>query len=69
MLNIGVSTGGNMTVKLEDLSRVVAPLERYLNDPSIWEILIDNHRRVLVERSGRLEEVESPFESPEACAP
>lgn len=55
-----------MNVNLEDLARVVAPLDAYLSDPEIWEIMIDNHQRVLVEKRGRLEQVPSPFETPEA---
>lgn len=51
----------NHTVNPEALHEQVKPLHPLLSDPDLWEIMIDGHERVLVERYGRLEQVESPF--------
>jgi len=37
------------------------PLERFLADPTVTEIMVNNDRPIYVERSGRLEETESRF--------
>jgi len=55
-----------MTVRNEDILALVAPLDPLLSDDQIWEIMIDGHERVLVEREGgQIEQVESPFASAE----
>jgi len=53
------------TVQAEDVIKVVAPLDPILADDSVWEIMVDRYDRVLVDRGGPVEEVESPFASPE----
>lgn len=55
-----------MNISIEEISRIVAPLDAILSDPDVWDILIDHHQRVMVWRKGSLEEVESPFATPEA---
>lgn len=55
----------NTTVSPDEIIRVVAPLDPILADTSVWQIMVDGPERVLVERDGRLEEVESPFSSAE----
>lgn len=55
----------------QDLSKALGPLAALYSDPSIVEILVDAHDRVCVERlqadhSRVLEDVPSPFDSPEA---
>lgn len=39
----------------------LAPLEPYLADPEVTEILVDGHERVYLERRGQLEDVPSLF--------
>lgn len=51
-------------IDLNALMEIVAPLEGLLSDPSVWEVMIDRHDRVLVDRQ-TIEQVESPFESVE----
>jgi pilus assembly protein CpaF len=55
----------NDAVKAEDILKVVAPIDPILADESVWEIMIDSYDQVLVERGGRVEQVASPFASPE----
>ena len=55
----------NSQVKPSDIIRIAAPLDPILADESVWEIMIDRYDRVLVERGGQVEQVESPFSSPE----
>jgi pilus assembly protein CpaF len=55
----------NGIVSNKDVIKVAAPLESILSDDSVWEVMIDSFERVLVERDGRVEQVESPFSSPE----
>jgi pilus assembly protein CpaF len=59
------ATTMNGSVSVEDIFRVVAPLDPILSDSGVWEVMIDGFERVLVERSGKLEQVESPFQSVE----
>ena len=40
----------------------LGPLEPLLRDPSISDILVNTHRQVFVERSGKLERVEASFQ-------
>ncbi len=49
----------------EAILKVAAPLAPLLSDDKIWEIMIDSHERVLVERDGKVEQVTSPFASTE----
>ena len=44
----------------------LGPLERYLADDSVSEIMVNGPAQVYVERSGRLEKVEKTFSSPQA---
>ncbi|MFZ5917555.1 MAG: CpaF family protein [Chloroflexota bacterium] len=39
----------------------LAPLELWLNDPEVQEIMVNGHQNVYLERHGQLEEVASPF--------
>jgi pilus assembly protein CpaF len=55
----------NSSVKAEDIQKIAQPLEAILADDLVWEIMIDGHERVMVERKGRIEEVQSPFASAE----
>jgi len=43
----------------------LGPLEVLLADPSVEEVMVNGHRRVYVERGGRLEETEVGFDSEE----
>ena len=55
-------------VKAEDILRIIQPitaLEAILADDAVWEIMIDSHERVLVDRAGQLEQVPTPFASAE----
>lgn len=51
------------SVDPQEIANIVGLLDPLLADESIWEIMIDGHERVLVERQGRVEQVESPFAS------
>jgi pilus assembly protein CpaF len=53
------------SVNPEDIIKVAAPLDPILADDTVWDIMIDSYDRVLVARSGRVEQVESPFASAE----
>jgi pilus assembly protein CpaF len=55
----------NGSVKPEEIIKIAAPLDPLLADDSVWEIMIDGHEHVLVERRGQIEQVESPFSSAE----
>ncbi|MFQ5578023.1 MAG: CpaF family protein [Anaerolineae bacterium] len=44
-------------------SNPLAPLEPFLNDPRVLEIMAAGHDNVQVERDGRLEDIPSPFKS------
>lgn len=44
----------------------LGPLERILRDPTVSDVLVNHHREIWVERSGRLERV--PVEFPDAMA-
>ena len=55
----------NSSVKSEDIFKIVAPLDPLLADERIWEVMIDSYDRVLVERGGKIVQVESPFASAE----
>ena len=44
------------------------PVESYLQDDSVTEIMVNGHANVYVERNGRLEKAESSFESEDALA-
>jgi pilus assembly protein CpaF len=46
-----------------DQSELVTLLEPILSDPGVMEILVDGYDHVYVERHGRLEDVDSPFQS------
>jgi len=50
----------------KDLLKALGPLAPLYSDPAVLEIMVDAPERVLVERSGRLEEAGVRFESPEA---
>jgi pilus assembly protein CpaF len=55
-------------VKAEDILKIIEPiaaLDAILADSEVWEIMIDSHERVLVDRAGQLEQVPSPFASAE----
>jgi pilus assembly protein CpaF len=52
-------------VKNKDVIRVAAPLEPILSDGSVWMVMIDSYERVLVRRNDLVEQVKSPFSSPE----
>jgi pilus assembly protein CpaF len=43
----------------------LAPLEPWLNDPEVLEIMVDGHSRVYVERGGKLVDVPTPFRDEE----
>jgi pilus assembly protein CpaF len=43
----------------------LAPLEPWLNDPDVLEIMVNGYDSVYVERSGRLEKVPTPFRDDE----
>lgn len=46
-----------------DESVGLGPLEQFLNDESITEIMVNNHREIFVERAGRLERSPAHFSS------
>ena len=50
----------------KDLLKALGPLAPLYSDPEVLEIMVDAPERVLVERSGRLEQAGVRFESPEA---
>jgi pilus assembly protein CpaF len=50
----------------KDLLTALGPLAPLYSDPAVLEIMVDTPERVLVERSGRLEDAGIRFESPEA---
>jgi pilus assembly protein CpaF len=54
----------------ETLLGFLAPIRKYLDDPSVTEILINGPDQIYVERRGRLERSDARFESKEAvlCA-
>ncbi|HEX7526903.1 MAG TPA: CpaF family protein [Gaiellaceae bacterium] len=39
----------------------LGPLEPYLRDPTVSEVMVNGHERIYVERGGRLEEVDARF--------
>ena len=55
----------NDKIKAQEIMQVTAPLDAILSDDSVWEIMIDRYDRVLVSRGEDVEQVESPFSSPD----
>jgi len=49
----------------QDRSNPLAPLEPWLNDPQVGEIMVDGHDNVYVERDGKLVDVPTPFRDDE----
>jgi pilus assembly protein CpaF len=45
----------------KDRTNPLAPLEPWLNDPEVIEIMVDSYDRVYVERKGKLVDVPTPF--------
>ena len=39
------------------------PIDRLIKDPEVWEIMVNGHKEVYVEREGRLKKTEVTFES------
>jgi pilus assembly protein CpaF len=57
-------------VYIETLLGFLAPVRRYLDDPSVTEVMINGPKQVYIERRGRLELTETVFATSEAvmCA-
>jgi len=49
----------------QDHTNPLAPLEPWLNDPEVREIMVDGHNRVYVERGGKFVDVPTPFRDDE----
>jgi pilus assembly protein CpaF len=45
----------------QDFPKALAPLEPFLNDPEVAEIMVDGHDRVYVEKGGKFVDVPTPF--------
>ena len=43
----------------------LGPIDRLINDPSVWEIMVNGPKEVYVEREGRLEKTDALFEDEE----
>lgn len=55
----------NRKIKSEDVAKALAPIQPILAEERVWEVMIDGHERVLIERKGKLEQVAAPFASAE----
>ncbi len=53
------------TIFARTLRRFLAPVQDYLDDPTVCEVLINGPSRIYVERAGRLELAPARFDSPE----
>ncbi len=45
----------------QELTKSLSPLQPFMDDPEITEIMVDRYDRVYVERHGQFEDVTSPF--------
>ncbi len=49
-----------------DWKQEAGPLRKYLNDPSVSEIMVNRYDRLFIERNGLIEEIDARFDSVEA---
>ena len=64
------SSGGNKPPAANqiqpDWKQEAGPLRKYLNDPSVSEIMVNRYDRLFIERNGLIEEIDARFDSVEA---
>ena len=41
----------------------LTPINEYLDDPSVTEIMVNGHNQIFVERKGQIEDTDSRFDS------
>jgi len=59
----GKPPGNNNPLAQADWKQESGPLRKYLNDPTVSEIMVNRYDRVFIERNGVIEEAEARFDS------
>lgn len=55
----------DITDKLVDEIQGYGPLEKYLDDPNVTEIIVERYDKIMIEESGELKNVDTKFDSEE----